>query len=251
MSREFVSYEVADGVATLRLERPEKKNAINLAMRGEIEAAIDTFEDGDAGVLVVTGSGDSFSAGTDITELPDRAPGTVREAIASEGFALPERLAALDRPTVAELNGIAVGGGLELALGCDVRIAAADVEMGLPEITIGGLPGEGGTQRLPREVGPGNALWLVLSGERIDAERAREMGLVQRVHPPEELAAETTAFARSLAERDRAAVLLAKHAVRAAGRSDLEGGLALEGLFAELIETLPERRERLREFIEG
>lgn len=250
MSREFISYAVDDGVATLRLERPEKKNAINLEMRGEIEGAIDAFADGDAAVLVVTGSADSFSAGTDITELPERAPETVREALESDGFALPERLADLDRPTVAMLNGIAVGGGLELALGCDVRIAAADAQVGFPEITIGGLPGEGGTQRLPREVGRGDALYLVLSGERIGAERAREMGLVQQIHPSEELETETMAFARTLAEHDRAAVLLAKRAVRAADRTEFEQGLAIEGLFAELIETLPERRERLREFVE-
>jgi enoyl-CoA hydratase len=248
---EHVEYGVEDGVATLRLERPEKKNAINTPMRGEIVAAIEQFSGDDAAtVLVLTGSGDSFSAGTDIAELEERVPDTTTEAITLEGFALPEEIDALDKPTIAMIDGIALGGGFELALACDVRIASTEASIGFPEITIGGFPGEGGTQRLPRETNLGTALLLLLTGESISGARAFEYGLVQEAHSPGEIEARTAEIAEAIAEKDLPALVLAKQAAKMAGRTDLGTGLDVEGLLANVLEATPERSERLREFLE-
>jgi enoyl-CoA hydratase len=249
---EYVDYGVEAGVATLRLERPEKKNAINAPMREEIVAALNRFAgNDDATVLVVRGSGDSFSAGTDIAELEERIPDTTTEAITLEGFALPEEIEALGKPTIAMIDGIALGGGFELALACDIRIASTEASIGFPEITIGGFPGEGGTQRLPRETNLGTALLLLLTGESISGDRAREYGLVQEVHPPEDIEARTAEIAETIAEKDVPALVLAKLATKLAGRTDLQSGLAVEGLLANVLEATPERRQRLRAFLEG
>jgi len=249
---EYVDYGVEEGVATLRLTRPGKKNAINAAMRGEIVTALDRFSgDGDAVVLVVRGSGDSFSAGTDIAELEERIPGTTSEAITLEGFALPEEIEALDKPVIAMIDGIALGGGFELALACDIRIASTEATIGFPEITIGGFPGEGGTQRLPRETNRGTALLLLLTGEPVSGERAFEYGLVQEVHPAGEIEDRTMEIAEAIAEKDVPALVLAKQAATMAGRTDLGVGLDVEGLLANVLEATPERRERLREFLEN
>ena len=247
---EFVSYRVEDGVATLRLERPEKKNAINEPMRREIEDAIDAFEASDATVLVLAGTEDAFSAGTDIGELEERLPEDAGEALEIEPYDLPERVAAVDRPTIAMVNGVAAGGGCELALGCDVRIASTDARLGFPEITLGGFPAEGGTQRLPRETNTGTALFYLLTGELVPAERAREDGLVQEVHPPDALEERTREIAATIAEKDRAALVLAKKVATLSGRVDFERGLELEGLLANVLELTPERRARLDEFLE-
>ncbi len=248
---EYVDFGVEEGVATLRLARPEKKNAINAPMREEIVAALDRFAgDDDATVLVVRGSGDSFSAGTDIAELEERIPETTSEAITLEGFSLPEEIEALNKPTIAMIDGIALGGGFELALACDIRIASTEASIGFPEITIGGFPGEGGTQRLPRETNLGTALLLLLTGESVSGERAHDHGLVQEVHPPEETEDRTMEIAGTIAEKDVPALVLAKQAAKMAGRTDLQSGLAVEGLLANVLEATPERRERLREFLE-
>ena len=249
---EFVAYEtdVREGVAVVRLQRPAKKNAISGAMRDAIADAVDAFADADdQTVLVVTGAGDAFSAGTDIDELTDRRPETLAEAVAMEGFDLPEQLAALDEPTIAMINGVAVGGGFELALGCDFRVASADATFGFPELSLGGLPGEGGTQRLVAETNAGTASYLVLTGETVDAEWGLREGVVQEVVDPDDLEERTLSLAASMAGRNRAALLLAKRALTAADRSEFERGLATEELFANLIELTPERRKRIEEFL--
>ncbi|MFC7029168.1 enoyl-CoA hydratase/isomerase family protein [Halomicroarcula sp. GCM10025710] len=181
---EYIDFSVENDVTTVRLQRPEKKNAITGAMREELVEAFERFDDGVGTVLVLTGSGDSFSAGTDINELEDRLPETVTEAVTLDQFALPERIEALDKPTIALLNGLTLGGGFELALACDIRIASEEASLGFPEISIGGFPGEGGTQRLPRETNLGTALLMLLTGEFISAEEAKAHGIVQEVHPP-------------------------------------------------------------------
>lgn len=249
---EYVDYALTDGIATCRLQRPDKKNAINALMREELTEAFEAFDDDDdATVLVLTGSGDSFSAGTDIKELDERIPETTTDAIRLDQFALPERIEALDKPTVALIDGVALGGGFELALACDVRIASAESSIGFPEISIGGFPGEGGTQRLPRETNLGTALLMLLTGESISGERAKEYGLVQEVHPSEEVEDRAMEIAAQIAEKDVLALTLAKTAAKMAGRTELQQGLELEGLLANVLEATPERKARLREFLEG
>nr|WP_276298637.1 enoyl-CoA hydratase/isomerase family protein [Halomicroarcula sp. ZS-22-S1] len=129
---EYIDFSVENDVTTVRLQRPEKKNAITGAMREELVEAFERFDDGVGTVLVLTGSGDSFSAGTDINELEDRLPETVTEAVTLDQFALPERIEALDKPTIALLNGLTLGGGFELALACDIRIASEEASLGFP-----------------------------------------------------------------------------------------------------------------------
>jgi len=219
-------------------------------MRNELVEAFDRFDDGAGTVLVLTGSGDSFSAGTDINELDDRLPETVTEAVALDQFALPERIDALDKPTVAMLNGLALGGGFELALACDIRIASDEAMVGFPEISIGGFPGEGGTQRLPRETNLGTALLLLLSGESISAEEAKARGLVQEVYPADDVEDRTTELAETIAERDELALVLAKLSAKMATKTELQQGLELEGILANVIEATPERKDRLAEFLD-
>ena len=248
---EYIEFTVEDGVATLRLQRPEKKNAINAGMRDDLTRAFERFAaNDDAIVLILTGSGDSFSAGTDINELDERIPETTTEAIMLNQFALPERIEALDKPTIAMIDGLALGGGFELALACDIRIASNESSIGFPEITIGGFPGEGGTQRLPRETNLGTALLLTFTGEPVSAKRAEEHGLVQEVHPSDRVEVRTMEIAEQIAEKDVLALVLAKTATKMATRTGLQQGLELEGLLGNVLEATPERKERLKEFLE-
>jgi enoyl-CoA hydratase/carnithine racemase len=246
----YISCESDGGVATLRFERPKKKNAIHREMRSEIRTALDRFDRGDDVVLVLTGSDDSFSAGTDIEELAKRTPETLDEAMALEPYSLPERVAAVDKPVLAMLNGVALGGGLELALACDFRVAGDDVRLGFPEIDLGGMPGEGGTQRLPQFTSVGTALRLLFTGELIDAERARREGLVEEVYPASDLETRTDELATTIAEKDVVSLKLVKRAVYAADRTEFETGLDLETLLANVVEIAPGRKERVRSFLE-
>jgi len=248
---EFVQYETTASVSTLRLDRPGKKNAIHDPMRAEFKTAVDRFEADESKVLIVTGTDDAFSTGADIDYLDDRLPETTTESLLMEDYALPEHLEAVDEPVLAMINGVAVGGGLELALACDVRFAVEDATIGFPEITLGGLPGEGGTQRLPREIGLGNALQLILSGELIDGDRAAEIGFIQEVHTAADIENEMMQMAHAMADHDRAALVLGKKATKLADRTEFQQGLELEGLLANVIETTPERQEHLREFLDA
>ncbi|MFC7251777.1 enoyl-CoA hydratase/isomerase family protein [Halomicroarcula sp. GCM10025324] len=247
---EYIDFSVENDVTTVRLQRPEKKNAITGAMREELVEAFERFDDGVGTVLVLTGSGDSFSAGTDINELEDRLPETVTEAVTLDQFALPERIEALDKPTIALLNGLTLGGGFELALACDIRIASEEASLGFPEISIGGFPGEGGTQRLPRETNLGTALLMLLTGEFISAEEAKAHGIVQEVHPPDSVEERTMEIAEAIAEKDELALVLAKLSTKMAAKTEFQQGLELEGILANVIEATPERKERLSEFLD-
>jgi enoyl-CoA hydratase/carnithine racemase len=249
---DYIDFTVESGVATLQLGRPDKKNAINSPMRSELSTAFERFTaDEGATVLVLTGSGDSFSAGTDINELEERLPETTTEAITLDQFALPEEIDKIDKPTIAMIDGLALGGGFELALACDIRIASTEASLGFPEIKIGGFPGEGGTQRLPRATNLGTALLLLLTGESISGERAMEYGLVQEVHRPADVESRTMEIAELIAEKDELALILAKKATKMADKTELQQGLELEGLLANIIEITPERNERLAEFLDS
>jgi enoyl-CoA hydratase/carnithine racemase len=245
---EDVEYRLTGDVGRIRLTRPEKKNAITAAMREDIASALNRFSDGDGSVLVITGSEDAFCAGTDIGELETRRPETLDDALALDEFGLPERIEEIELPTVAMINGIAVGGGLELALGCDIRIASSEATLGFPEISLGGFPAEGGTQRLPRETNMGTALYYILSGELVSADRARKDGLVQAVHPPETLEERTMEFAQKIAAHDQIGLRFAKRATKMAERTEFDQGLALEGTLAKVLEATGARKEQLNDF---
>lgn len=229
----------ADRVATVVIDRPDARNALNGQVREELKATLDAVEaDDDVRVVVLTGSGEAgaFVAGADVTELRERDAIEQREA--SKRPRVYEYVDDLEKPVIARINGHCLGGGSELAQGCDVRIAREDAKLGQPEINLGIMPGGGATQRLPRLVGEGHAMRLILSGELIDASEAAEIGLVEEVHPEDELDDRVYGLAGAMADKSPIALEHAKKAVKAASRMDLEDGIEYEAeLFATLFST--------------
>jgi enoyl-CoA hydratase len=220
--------ERAGPVAVIVINRPEKRNALNAEVRQELLSALEHLTaDDSVRVVVLTGAGEkAFVAGADIAEFAQRTPLEQRESMA--GTRIFDEIARCPKPTIAMVNGFALGGGCELALACDIRIAAETARFGQPEVKLGLIPGGGGTQRLARLVGMGEAMRLVLSGDPIDAEEARRIGLVQMVVPLAELRLRTVDFATTLAARSPLALQLAKTAIRAAAETPLSAGLAVE-----------------------
>jgi len=220
------------------LNRPEKLNAISPEMLEELSTALKELE-GDEGVrvIVITGSGRAFSAGADVTAFLSANP--VNSYIYSRRFQeILDMIERIPKPVIASINGYALGGGLELAMACDIRIASENAMIGQPEINLGLIPGAGGTQRLPRLVGRGRAKELIMIGEPIPAREAERMGLVNRVVPHSSLEIETRALASKLAEKPPIALMAAKIAINLGSDYPLEAGLALEAsLFSMLFST--------------
>ncbi len=250
MSYDTILVDVADGIATLTVNRPDKRNALNAAVRREIVQALDALRDDDAArVLVLTGAGDrAFVAGADIAEFEARTPVQQRESM--EGGGVFEALAVFPRPTIAMIRGYALGGGCELALACDIRVAAPSARLGQPEIRLGLLPGGGGTQRLPRLVGYGQALRLILTGEPIDAAEALRIGLVDLLVEEAELEARTRALAAAMAAHSSLALRLAKEALRASQEMPLSAGLRYERELFITAFSSEDRAEGVRAFLE-
>lgn len=228
MSQSVVGVGIENGVATLTVDRPEKRNALNAAVRRELIEALDALRHDDgARVIVITGAGEkAFVAGADIGEFAARTP--VEQRAVMEERRVFDEVAAYPKPTIARINGFALGGGCELALACDIRIAARSARLGQPEIRLGLLPGGGGTQRLPRLAGYGHALRMILTGELIGAEEAGRIGLVDIVVDDDELDARTRALADAMAAHSPVTLRLAKAAVRASLETPLAAGLAYE-----------------------
>lgn len=233
---EFVSLEIDDRVATIRLQRPPM-NALNRQMQIEIrEAAVEVASRSDVGAVVVYGGEKVFAAGADIKEMSDmsyqdmlRASTDLQDCFSA--------LARVPQPTIAAVTGYALGGGCELTLCCDLRIAADNAKLGQPEILLGIIPGAGGTQRLPRLIGASRAKDLILTGRHVGAEEALGMGLVNRVVPAEETYPAALELARTLAAGPALALTAAKEAVDHGMDADLATGLDMErvrfaGLFA-------------------
>jgi enoyl-CoA hydratase len=226
-----VSYAVADGVATLTVCRPRKMNALSLEVFRQLNALVSQVQTDDAvRAVIVTGEGDrAFSAGADVTDLVGLSSAAAYEFSASGQYVF-DQLAELPKPVVAAINGVALGGGLELALACDIRIAADTARFGQPEILLANTPGWGATQRLTRVVGVGRAKAMMLTGDQIDAATALHYGLVTDVAPAAELPARAAALARRLAGMAPTAV----HAIKEAVHVGLEGGIEA-GLRAERV----------------
>ncbi len=238
-------------VAVVQINRPDKLNALNAALVGEIESVLTLLaDDSDVGGLVVTGAGSrAFVAGADIAELPAGDPVAGR-ALARRGQRVFDRIEAFGKPVVAAVNGFALGGGCELALACHVRIAADSAKFGTPEIRLGLMCGYGGTQRLPRLVGRGRALEMLLTGEAIDAHEAFRIGLVNRVVPQGELLAEAEALVVRMIANGPLGLRLTLEAVHAGAAMPLEQAEAYEAaLFGQLCAT-DDMKEGTRAFLE-
>lgn len=253
MSRDyqFIELEVKDGIATVVVKRPEKLNALNLAGLTELEEAF-RFLAGEESVrgIILTGAGDrAFAAGADIEELAQLDPlGATR--VSRRGQDLFRFIERMRKPVVAAVNGYALGGGCELALACHIRIASENARFGLPEVKLGIMPGYGGTVRLPRLVGRGRALELILTGDQIDAQEAYRIGLVNRVVPAEELLPTAEALLRRIMANGPVAIGLALEAVDRALDVRVEEGLALESSLFGLLAVTEDMREGMRAFLE-
>ncbi len=227
------------GVVTLTIDRPEARNALNDAVRAEVIEAMDTLGSMDGvRVIVLTGSdaANAFVAGADVTDLQNRDPMTHHDE--SDPPRIYEAIADAGVPVIARINGPALGGGCEVAQACDIRLASTEAVLGQPEVTLGLMPGGGGTQRLPRLVGVGQALRLILSGEVIDAEEAADIGLIEGAYPPDELDDRVYDLAERIASNGPRAVAFARRAVRAAAEQPLSSGLQYEKeLFSVLFDS--------------
>jgi enoyl-CoA hydratase len=241
---------ISHNVARITLHNPPA-NALNASLLNELQQILSQVEDDDyVRAVIVTGSGRFFCAGADIHELSHLHTSHAGTEFALRGQALFNRLERCDKPVLAAINGTCVGGGLELALACHIRLAAAGVQLGFPEIKLGLIPGFGGTQRLPRLVGASNAAEMILTGEPLSAEDALKIGLVSRVVPPQELMAQAEAVAALMTARGRAAVEAALHAIRGGLDIPLSEGLAREAeLFGKLCVTA-DKEEAVRAFLE-
>jgi enoyl-CoA hydratase len=238
------------GVATLTIDRPEKRNALSAQVRTELVRALDDLDqDGTTRVVVITGAGSkAFVAGADIAEFAQRTP--IEQRAAMEGRRVFDVLAAFPKPTIASINGVALGGGCELALACDLRIAARSARLGQPEVNLGILPGGGGTQRLPRLVGMGRAMRMILTGELITAEQAESIGLVDEVADDDVLVDRTRELAERIAGHSPIALKLIKQAVRASAEMPLAAGLELERELFITAFASEDRQEGVAAFLE-
>jgi enoyl-CoA hydratase/carnithine racemase len=241
-----ISLEKRGPIAFLALRRAKKENAIDATLIAELADACETIEvDGKLRVAVLTAEGDNFCRGWDATVLSeeDRLTGSAQ----GNAFGC---LAELPRPVLCAIQGDALSAGLELALACDVRVAAEDARLGLPETKLGLLPMGGGTQRLARLVGRGKALEMILTGEPVDAQEALHIGLVSAVVPRDKLAAEVEAIAARIAERGPIAVRYAKEAVRRGPEMPLEQALRYETDLTIILQTTEDREEGVRAFLD-
>jgi methylglutaconyl-CoA hydratase len=247
-----VKVEREGRIAWVTLDRPEAANALSKALVADLRAAVASFfqTQEPAPVLVLIGAGEkAFCAGADLKERRAMSLEETR-AFLGELNRLMDEIAVFPMPVIAALNGAAFGGGLELALACDLRLAAAGAEMGLPEVRLGIIPGAGGTQRLSRLCGLGVANELILTGRRIDAARARELGLVSAVVPAAELRAEALRWATEIATAGPLAVSAAKRAIRKGFDEPLVPALELERALYEVVLQSEDRNEGLRAFAE-
>lgn len=251
MAYENIIYEVEDTIALITFNRPKALNALNSALIGELSDALDDISDNaDIRVLILTGAGDkSFVAGADITELTKFNP-LEAKLFSEKGHVAIFKLQALSIPVIAAVNGFALGGGSEIALACDFIYASENAKFGLPEITLGIIPGFGGTQRLPRLIGQNAAKELIFTGKMIAAEEAKELGLVNRVFPEDALMDQVRKTAQTIASRGRVSLRAAKQAVNRGMNVDIVTGCQIEVEAFSLCMTSPDAKEGTSAFLE-
>jgi enoyl-CoA hydratase/3-hydroxyacyl-CoA dehydrogenase len=245
-----VKLEVKDGIATITMNRPEAMNALNDKVLRELTEIIAQVRDDPAvRVVIITGEGPAFVAGADIRAMLTKNLIEVREFTRS-GHAVMNDIERLEKPVIAAINGFALGGGLELALACDIRLASTEARMGFPEVGLAIFPGFGGTQRTTRLIGKGRACELIFTGDQISAEEAASIGLVNRVLPPQQLMAEAQRLAGRIARQGPIAVARAKTAINQALRAGLDAGLAFELEAVTLTFGTEDQNEGMTAFLE-
>jgi len=244
-----IKVDIDESIATLTIDRPEIRNALNRETVDEALHALSALAvNDDAGVLIVTGAGESsFVSGSDIGDIRTRTRTEGLAAIASSLCTAVERF---PRPTIAAINGYALGGGCELALACDIRVASESAKFGQPELALGIIPAAGGTQRLPRVVGLGWAKHLVLTGEIVDAKQALAIGLVTIVTPVGQLQVRARELAKKILRQGPLAARLAKVALNASSRVDLDSGLLIETLAQAICYESEDKQEGTTAFLE-
>ncbi|MFF2196376.1 enoyl-CoA hydratase [Streptomyces sp. NPDC058157] len=245
---ETILLERKGRVAVLTLNRPEALNALNLQVMTEVVAAAEALDrDPDVGCIVLTGSPKAFAAGADIKEM---RPRSYMDMYLTDWFTAWDRLGQVRTPTLAAVSGYALGGGCELAMLCDVLLAADTAKFGQPEIKLGVIPGIGGSQRLTRAVGKAKAMELCLTGRTMDAAEAERAGLVSRIVPADELLAEALAVATTVAEMSKPVAMMAKEAVNRAFETTLAEGVRFERRLFHAVFATADQKEGMTAFVD-
>ena len=246
----LVTTSTSDGICTVKINRPEKLNAMNIDVAKELVTTFETLgKDENVKVIILTGEGEkAFSAGADIEYMSKISPDESVE-YAKLGQLVTSTIELVRQPTIAAVNGFALGGGCEVAMSCDIRLAADTAKLGQPEVTIGIPPGWGGTQRLMRIVGIAKAKELVYTGKMIKAEEAKEIGLVNAVFPLASLQEEALKMAQQIAKNSTMGVQMSKVAVNKGRNADLDTGLSIELLAWRNCFTHEDREARMKEFV--
>ncbi|HEX9646223.1 MAG TPA: enoyl-CoA hydratase [Alphaproteobacteria bacterium] len=248
MVYESIKVEVRGKVGLITLDRPQALNALNAQLVEELNTALDAFEsDPEIGAVLITGSDKAFAAGADIKEMQSKS---YMDAYFGDFIGQWERIGSCRKPVIAAVAGYALGGGCELAMMCDIVIAAEDARFGQPEIKLGTFPGSGGTQRLPRAIGKAKAMDLILTGRMMDADEAERAGLVSRVVPASELLARALEVAAGVAAMSLPAATMAKEAVNRAFESPLREGVLFERRLFYSTFALDDQKEGMAAFVE-
>lgn len=251
MEYEILKLEISDNIATVTISRPKAMNALNTKFFNEMDAmVVEISANKDVKAMIITGDGKAFVAGADIAEMVDKNPAEGTE-FSSLGQATFRSFGEMNIPVIAAINGFALGGGLELAMGCDFRTASTKAKFGQPEVSLGLIPGYAGTQRLPRLVGMGDALYLLMTADMIGADDALRMGLVQKVFEPETLMEETLKIAKNISRKGPLAIKNIKSVVRKGlEMSQIEGEQLEASQFGDLFGTGSEGEEGMTAFLE-
>jgi enoyl-CoA hydratase len=251
MTYENIKTETRDGILYVTIDRPKVLNALNAKTVAEIGRAFSEARDDDSiRCVILTGSGEkAFVAGADINELATMTP-LIGKQVSEKGQNVFLEIERFPKPVIAAINGFALGGGCELALACHIRIASEKAQIGLPEVTLGIIPGYGGTQRMARLLGKGKAFELVCSGDRIGAAEAEKIGLVNKVVPADQLMSAAEEMAKKIASRSPVAVRAAIEAINYGSDMPLEEGLLLEATLFGLLCATEDMKEGMKAFLE-
>ena len=240
---------IADGIAVLTLNRPKELNALNPKTVCEIDDAFEKFARESVGAVIITGNEKAFAAGADITAMMDCSPVQAKD-LARSGQQVFARIEKFTRPVIAACDGFTLGGGCELAMACDIRIATDKAKFGQPEVNLGIIPGYAGTQRLPRLVGKGQAKLLIFTGDMIDAQEALRIGLVDKIVPQEELIGTAKKLAAKIIAKGPYAVAQAKRAINQGLEVDSESGTVLEAEAFGMCFSTRDQKEGMKAFVE-